>query len=134
MIYIGNFLHQTNQEEASESERRHGEFNLIVQADTRDAAIGLFKERIQKQREISGFFEGDCSIFFVELLEFEKTPETEAMILNFKSIAGDPLMPFIACSVPTGQTDACRIYDWNNNGLEVDGKNNKLFLTFKKSR
>jgi len=133
MMYIGNFLHQTNQEETSESERRHGEFNLIVQAESRDAAIGLFKERIQRQRETSGFFEGDCSIFFVELLEFEKIPETEAMILNFKSIAGDPLMPFIACSVPTGETDACRVIDWNNNGLEVDGKTNKLFLTFNKT-
>ncbi len=133
MIYIGNFLHLTNQEEASDSERRHGEFNLIVQADSRDAAIGRFKERIQKQREISGFFQGDCSIYFVELLEFEKIPEAEAMILNFKSIAGDPLMPFIACSVPTEQTDACRIFDWNNKELEVDGNNKKLFLTFKKT-
>jgi len=133
MIYIGNFLHLTNQEEASDSERRHGEFNLIVQTDTRDAAIERFKERIQKQRDISGFFQGDCSIYFVELLEFEKIPETEAMILNFKSIAGDPLMPFIACSVPTEQTDACRIFDWNNKELEVDGNNKKLFLTFKKT-
>jgi len=56
------------------------------------------------------------------------------MILNFKSIAGDPLMPFIACSVPTEETDACRIFDWNNNELEVDGNNKKLFLTFKKTR
>ena len=134
MIYIGNFLHLTNQEEASDTERRHGEFNLIVQADTRDAAIGRFKERIQKQRDISGFFQGDCSIYFVELLEFEKIPETEAMVLNFKSIAGDPLMPFIACSVPTEQTDACRIFDWSNKELEVDGNNKKLFLTFKKNR
>jgi len=133
MIYIGNFLHLTNQEEASDSERRHGEFNLIVQADSRDAAIGRFKERIQKQREISGFFQGDCSIYFVELLEFEKIPEAEAMILNFKYIAGNPLMPFIACSVPTEQTDACRIFDWNNKELEVDGNNKKLFLTFKKT-
>jgi len=132
-MYIGNFLHQTNQEEASEAERRHGEFNLIVQAESREAAVRLFKERIQRQRETSGFFEGDCSIFFVELLEFEKIPVTEAMILNFKSIAGDPLMPFIACSIPSGESDACSIFDWNNNGLEVDGKNNKLFLTFKKS-
>ena len=132
MIYIGNFLHLTNQEETSDSERRHGEFNLIVQADTRDAAIERFKERIQKQRDISGFFQGDCSIYFVELLEFEKIPEAEAMILNFKSIAGNPLMPFIACSVPTEQTDACRIFDWNNKELEVDGNNKKLFLTFKK--
>lgn len=134
MIYIGNFLHLTNQEETSESERRHGEFNLIVQADSRDAAIGLFKERIQKQREISGLFEGDCSIYFVELLEFEKMPESEAMLLHFKSIAGDPLMPFIACSVPTEETDACRIFDWKNNELEVDGNNKKLFLTFNKSQ
>jgi hypothetical protein len=133
MIYIGNFVHMTNQEETSEPERRHGEFNLMVQADTRDAAIQLFKDRIQKQREISGFFEGDCSIYFVELLELEKMPEKEAMILNFKSIAGDPLMPFIACSVPTEQTDACRIFDWNDNELEVDGNNKKLFITFKKT-
>ena len=132
MIYIGNFLHLTNQEETSESERRHGEFYLIVQADSRDAAIQLFKERIQRQKEISGFFEGDCFIYLVELLEFEKIPEAKAMILNFKSIAGDPLMPFIACSVPTEQTDACRIFDWNNKELEVDGNNKKLFLTFKK--
>lgn len=131
MIYIGNFLHQTNQEEVSESERRHGEFNLIVQAETRDAAIQLFKERILKQKKISGFFEGDCVIYFIELLEFEKIPE-EAMVLNFKSIAGDPLMPFIACSVPTEKTDACRIFDWNNDELEVDSKNKKLFMAFKK--
>lgn len=133
MIYIGNFLHQTNQEEASESNRRHGEFNLMVQAESREAAIELFKQRIERQREISGFFEGDCSIYFVELLEMEKMPEAEAMILHFKSIAGDPLMPFIACSVPTEQTDACRIFDWNNKELEVDGNNRKLFLTFKKT-
>ena len=134
MIYIGSFLHLTNQEEASESDRRHGEFNLMVQAGSRDAAIELFKERIQKQREISGFFEGDCSIYFVELLELEKMPEAEAMLLQFKSIAGDPLMPFIACSVPTEQTDACRIFDWSNKELEVDGNNRKLFLTFKKNQ
>ncbi|MEW6670657.1 MAG: hypothetical protein AB1427_03090 [Thermodesulfobacteriota bacterium] len=134
MIYIGNFLHLTNQEESLETERRHGEFNLIVQADSRDDAIAMFKDRILKQREISGFFGGDCSIYFVELLELEKIPEADAMILNFKSIAGDPLMPFIACSVPTEQTDACRIFDWNNKELAVDGNNNKLFLTFKKNQ
>ena len=48
MIYLGTFLHLTNQEERSESERRHGEFCLIVQAEDRDQAIRLFKERIQK--------------------------------------------------------------------------------------
>lgn len=131
MIYIGNFLHLTNQEETSEAERRHGEFYLIVQTDRRDTAIQLFKERIQRQKEISGFFEGECFIYLVELLEFEKIPEAKAMMLNFKSIAGDPLMPFIACSVPTEQTDACRILDWNSDELEANGDNKKLFMIFK---
>lgn len=133
MIYLGTFLHLTNQEERSESERRHGGFCLIVQAGDRDQAIRLFKERIQKQREISGFFEGDCSIYLAELVEIGKIPESEALMLNFKSIAGDPLMPFIACSTPTEQTDACRIFDWKSNELEVDGNDKKLFMTFKKT-
>ncbi len=35
MIYIGNMLYLSNQQSASEKERRHGEFNLIVEADKR---------------------------------------------------------------------------------------------------
>lgn len=132
MIYIGNFVHLTNQEEASEADRRHGEFSLIVEADTRDTAVGLFKERILQQRESSDFFGGDCSVYFVELLELDKLPVEGALMLNFKSIAGDPVMPFIACSVPTEEGDACRIFDWNNSEPEVDGAGKKLFLAFKK--
>ena len=30
MIYIGKFLHTTNQQEKNEDKRRHGEFNLVV--------------------------------------------------------------------------------------------------------
>ena len=33
MIYLGNFLYISNQEDPREEERRHGEFNLIVQAE-----------------------------------------------------------------------------------------------------
>lgn len=130
MIYIGNFLHRTHQEEVSEAQRRHGEFNLIVEAETRDAALELFRTRILKQRRISSFLDGDCFVYLVELLEFDKLPRAAAMILNFKSVAGDPLMPFIACSAPDEQADACRIYDWKNNGPEIDGTDNKPFLTF----
>ena len=39
MIYIGKFLHATNQQETEESERRHGEFNLIIEAENQDAAV-----------------------------------------------------------------------------------------------
>jgi len=44
MIYIGKFLHATNQQETDESERRHGEFNLIVEADNQDTAVDAHRE------------------------------------------------------------------------------------------
>jgi hypothetical protein len=134
MIYIGNFLHVTNQEEPSEEKRRHGEFNLFVEADSKEAAIDMFRESIFNYRQQSHFFEGDCAIYFVELLEFENFPQTEAKILNYKSIAGDPLMPYIACSVPSQETDACRIYDWTSSEPEVDGSEKKLFISFKNDK
>ena len=131
MLYIGNFLHITNQEKSAEEERRHGEFNLIVKADSKEAAITMFKKSITDYREKSNFFEGTCSVYFVELLELDTFPETEPKMLNYKSTAGDPIMPYIACSVPSEETDACRIYNWHNNEPEVDGNENKLFLSFK---
>ena len=134
MIYIGNFLHVTNQEEPLEAQRRHGEFNLIAAADSRETAIDLFRQSIFNYRQKSHFFEGDCIIYFVELLEFDKFPQSEAKILNYKSIAGDPLMPYIGCSVPSGETDACKIYDWKNNEPEVDGNEKKLFIRFKNNK
>ena len=73
MIYIGKFLQATNQQETEESERRHGEFNLIIEAEDQDAALDKFKERIISFRETSDLFEGQCSIYmvhFLELIEF----------------------------------------------------------------
>jgi hypothetical protein len=43
MFYIGKFLHMTNQQETEESERRHGEFNLIIQAE-----ISASSSRVKK--------------------------------------------------------------------------------------
>jgi len=68
MVYVGHFFHLTNQQEISESDRRHGEFNLIVEADDARTAVHMFKERILALRQSKDFFEGDCSIFFVQLL------------------------------------------------------------------
>ncbi len=134
MIYIGNFLHVTNQEEPSEEKRRHGEFNLIVQADSKETAIQMFRQSIFSYQETRDFFEGNCSIYFVELLELDQFPKTEAKMLNYKSMVGDPLMPYISCSVPTEESDACRIYNWRNKEPEVDGQQNKLFVSFKKEK
>jgi hypothetical protein len=52
------------------------------------------------------------------------------MMINYKSVAGDPVMPFIGCTVPSHETDACRIFDWKNNTPEIDGQNEQLFLKF----
>ena len=131
MIYIGEFFHLVNQQEIEEKDRRHGEFNLIVEADNNETAIQMFRERIIEFRDSSEFFEGDCSIFFIRLLEFENFPRTKALMLNFKSTAGDPLMPFIGCTIPSDQTDSCKIYNWENNRPQIDGQHENLFLEFK---
>jgi hypothetical protein len=131
MLYIGKFLNMTNQQKAEESERRHGEFNLIVEAEDSEAAVECFKARITDSRENSDLFEGDCSIYFVHLLELEEFPSEHAKMLYYKSIAGDPVMPYISCSAPNGLTDGCRILNWMKNRPEIDGEDANLFLEFK---
>ena len=131
MIYIGKFYFLTNQQEIEEKDRRHGEFDLIIEADNPKRAFEAFKGRISDVRSKSDFFQGHSSVFFIQLMEFDRFPREMALMLNFKSIAGDPLMPFIGCSLPSDQGDACRIYDWKNNEPEIDGQNEKLFLEFR---
>ena len=121
----------TNQQETEESQRRNGEFNLIVQAENSQAAVERFKSRILESRENSDLFEGDCSIYFVHLLELEEFPTKRARMLYYKSIAGDPIMPYISCTAPTGDTDGCRILNWMKNKPEIDGVDANLFLEFK---
>jgi hypothetical protein len=132
MIFIGKFFYLTNQQEIEEQERRHGEFDLIVEAQEGEDAFLKFKQRIGELRDRGDFFQGQTRIFFIQLLEFDRFPRHQALMLNLKSTAGDPLMPFIGCSIPSDQADACRIYDWKNNEPEIDGQNEKLFLEFHK--
>ena len=131
MLYIGKFLHMTNQQETEESQRRHGEFNLIVEAENDQTAIERFKQRILDSRENSELFEGDSLIYFVHLLELEEFPTDRARLLYYKSIAGDPVMPYISCSTPNGETDGCRILNWMQNRPEIDGEDANLFMEFK---
>lgn len=130
MLYIGKFLHLTNQQAEQESERRHGEFNLIVEAENSQAAVESFKARIIDSRQKSDLFEGDCTIYIVHLLELEEFPSDRARMLYYKSIAGDPIMPYISCSTPNGVTDGCRILNWMKNRPEIDGEDANLFLAF----
>jgi len=131
MIYIAKFIHATNQQEREESERRHGEFNLVIEADDQKAAVDKFKERIIEFRETSDLFEGDSSIYMVHLLELKELPRDHARMLYYKSIAGDPCMPYISCSTPSGETEGCRILNWMDRIPELDGQNADLFLQFK---
>ena len=57
MIYIGKFFHLTNQKQEDEANRRHGEFNLIVEAKDLETAVHLFKQEIMTFREKSDFFD-----------------------------------------------------------------------------
>jgi hypothetical protein len=131
MIYIGKFLHATDQQRNREENRRHGEFNLIIEADTETAALEKFKERIVEFRESSDLFEGDCYIYMVHFLELDAFPQDRARMLYYKSIAGDPAMPYISCSAPSGQADGCKILNWMESGPSLDGQDANVFFHFK---
>ena len=131
MIYLGNFLFLTNQEAADADERRNGSFNLLVDAPDEPAAVALFKARIEQYRQESSFFEGNCEIFFMQLLEFDRIPQSQAVMLNYRSQAGDPLLPYIECAAPLSDNNACKIQEWNQNQPATEGKTEKLFMSFK---
>lgn len=131
MIYIGNFLLATNQQEEKEEARRHGEFHLAIQADTRKKALDRFKQRIREIRETSSLFEGECRIFLVQTLELDDIPHKIAVMTHYKSIIGDPAMPYIACANPSDSTEKCRIFNWKENMPEIDGRDSDLFMEFR---
>ena len=130
MIYIGKFLHTTNQQEEDESRRRHGEFSLIVAAGDQKAAVALFRQRLEKVRGEKDFFEGESTIYLLNILEMESVPGDRARMFDFQSTAGDPVMPFISCQAPTGEADGCRILDWQENRPGVDGNAAVPFVKF----
>lgn len=130
MYFIGNFQHVTDQQLVEEKNRRHGSFSMMVQAETVDSAFDKFRVRLQSFRENTAFFEGQCTIYITQLLEFENFPEQEAVIANFKSFAGDPVMPFIACIVPDEDRNACSIHEWDDNHPTTEGRKDNVFIQF----
>jgi hypothetical protein len=131
MIYIGKFLHATDQQRTKEENRRHGEFNLIIEAENEAAALAKFRRRIAEFRETSDLFAGDCFIYLAHFLELEELPRDRARMLYYKSIAGDPAMPYISCSAPTGKANGCKILNWMENKPSLDGQDANLFIHFK---
>ena len=130
MIYIGKFLHATDQQNTVETDRRHGEFNLIIEAGDENSAIDKFKERIEGFRGSSDLFQGDCFIYMVHFLELKEFSKDKARMLYYKSIAGDPVMPYISCSAPSGEAEGCKILNWMENRPEIDGQDTNVFIHF----
>jgi hypothetical protein len=130
MYFIGNFQYLTDQQNPSEVDRRHGTFTMMVQADSADQALAKFRRQLNQFRNSGAFFDGLCSVYIAQLLEFDKVPEEEAIMLNFKSYVGDPILPFIACVVPTEQSNACTIHEWQGNQPVTEGREDSLFLVF----
>lgn len=131
MIYIGKFLHTTNQQAKRESDRRHGEFNLIVAAPGQKEALERFKKRVEEIRATTDLFEGEAAIYLLHLLEMRDVPQDRARMFDYQSTVGDPVMPTISCQAPTGETDGCRILDWRENIPGVDGHAAVPFMRFK---
>jgi hypothetical protein len=130
MYFIANFQHVTHQLAENESERRHGSFSMMVSADTSNEAMERFRQKLLAYRKTTTFFEGRSTIFITQLLEFEHFPQAEAIMLNFKSFAGDPMMPFIACSVPTEENNACKIHEWDAGQPLTEGQKDSVFVQF----
>jgi len=51
MLYIGSFYYLSNQEEELDPNRRHHEFNLMIEADNTELAVNSFKSRIVALQE-----------------------------------------------------------------------------------
>ncbi|MCP4745068.1 MAG: hypothetical protein GY874_02850 [Desulfobacteraceae bacterium] len=131
MYFIGNFSYVTDQQKADESDRRHGAFSMIAVAASPEQATTMLRERLVKYKKSSSFFTGQCSIYLSQLLEFDHFPENEAVLINLKSFAGDPIMPNISCVVPNDENDTCTIQQWDNNQPLTEGRQDRLFLEFK---
>ncbi len=130
MYFIGNFQYLSDQQKESEAERRHGLFSMMVQADSADLALDNFRRRLSAFRQSSSLFEGRCTIYISQLLEFNQIPQEDAVLLNFRSYVGDPVLPFIACVVPTEQSNSCTIHEWNRNHPTTEGRADALFIEF----
>lgn len=130
MYFIGNFQHISHQQETDEKERRHGRFSMMVQAENMEIALAKFRDRLVAFRSSTSFFEGQCTIYISQLLEFENFPEDEAVIVQFDSFAGDPAMPYIACVVPDEQNNACSIHEWEHHHPTTEGRKDSIFLEF----
>jgi hypothetical protein len=130
MYFIANFHHVSDQQSTKEKDRRHGSFSMMVSAPALEQALDKFRERLTEFNKTTTFFAGKCTIYISQVLEFGKFPENEPIILNFKSFAGDPIMPFIACVVPTEQSNACSIHEWKQGQPVTEGQKDSLFMHF----
>ena len=133
MYFIGNFQHVSDQEAANENDRRHGNFSMMVDARDMEKALDKFKQRLIAFRKSTSFFDGQCTIYITQLLEFENFPTEEAVIVNLNSFAGDPVLPFISCIVPSEESNSCNIHEWNRNHPTTEGRKDSVFLQFEPS-
>lgn len=133
MYFIGNFQHVSDQDAADEKDRRHGNFSMMVDAPNMESALDKFKQRLMSFRKSTTFFEGHCTIYITQLLEFENFPTEEAVIVNYSSFAGDPILPFISCVVPSEDSNACSIHEWDKNHPTTEGRKDSIFLQFEPS-
>ncbi len=130
MVFIAHFIYLSDLQASEEADRRHGEFNLLVEAADLQSATGLFKQKLERFRDSKTLFPGHTRIFLVQAFEFESIPADQAVMLSYKSVAGDPVMPFISCSAPTEDVDGCSIYDWTSVGPRIDGEAEAPFMEF----
>ncbi len=130
MYFIGHFEFVSDQQAEQENDRRHGNFSMMIEAESMELALDAFRLRLKSFKSSTDFFNGKCTLFITQLLEFNQFPQSEAVIVNIKSFAGDPIMPSISCIVPTEQSNACSIREWDRNHPTTEGRKDSIFLQF----
>jgi len=125
MLYLGRFYF--DREDAS-GEESCGHFTCLAKADDIDTAVHKFKEHIHELRQLKDLFSGAVTIYLDDVIEIDKIPEKAIAIDYISSSENDAYT--MACSIPSGDVDGCKVYDWCPDDPEDDEFDPDPFVEF----
>lgn len=125
MLYLGRFYF--DREDAS-GEESCGHFTCLAKADNIDMAVAKFREHINELRQLKDLFSGAVTIYLDDVIEIDQLPE-KAMAIDYISSSENDAYT-MACSIPSGDIDGCKVYDWCPEDTEDDDFEPDPFVEF----
>ena len=98
MLHIGHFSF-----DEIDSNKRHGYFTCIVEADDEIAALQRFKEQIMEMKKYNVTFNKIVNIYIEDIIQVAYVPE-KAVITRLQSSEGE-FPKSISCSLPSMGAD-----------------------------